>query len=108
MPTVIEREQKQRVDVRCVELSTNQELRELGAFVRFCVGRIERELGIIQRWLVSIAPMPTGGYVSTVTTSRGGRLVEASGTGPDVTQAAWIALGLLEHHLRELAAQLPV
>ena len=108
MAIVIDREHRRRIDVRCVQLSTNQELRELGAFVRFCVGRIERELGIIQRWLVSIAPVPTGGYISTVTTSRGGRLVEASGTGPDVTQAAWTALGNLEQHLRELAAQVLV
>jgi hypothetical protein len=100
--------EKRRVDVRLTSAASEDELRELGAFVRFCVGRIERELGIIERWLVSIAPARDGCFVSTVTTTRGDRLVEASGTARDGTLAAWIALGNISHHLRELGTQVRV
>ena len=108
MALTIAREPKRRVDVRLTSASDPSELRELGAFVRFCIGRIERELGIIERWLVSVTPASAGGYISTVTTTRGDRLVEASGAGRDTTLAAWIALGHIAHHLRELGTQVRV
>ncbi len=104
MPTTIVRARRRRVDVELPPVSTRRELRELGAFVRFCIGRIERELGTIERWLVSIAPAQAGGYTSTVTTSHGGVVVEARGAGRDSTLAAWTALGNVEQHLRELTA----
>lgn len=105
MQRTIARERGKRVDVRLPSVATRRELRELGAFVRFCIGRIERELGTFDRWIVSIGPTQTGGYTSTVTTIHDGITTCAEGAGQDGTLAAWNALGNIEQSLRELAAR---
>ena len=105
MRSTIARERGRRVDVRLPSVASRRELRELGAFVRFCIGRLERELGAFDRWVVAIASKQTGGYTSTVTTIHDGLTTCAEGAGHDGTLAAWNALGNIEQNLRELAAR---
>ena len=79
--------------MRLPSVATRRELRELGAFVRFCIGGSSASCGTFDRWIVSIGPSPTGGYTSTVTTIHDGVTTKSEGTGQDGTLAAWNALG---------------
>lgn len=80
-----------------------RQYRELGAFVRYCVSRIERELGEIEHWSVTIAPAG-GGFTSVVAVQDGSDAIESTGTGLDGPLAAWEALCRLEQRLREARA----
>jgi hypothetical protein len=75
--------------------------RELTAFARYCVARLERELGELDRWVVTANLDPRGGFTSTVSVHRGVGEVEAHGTGQDGTLAIWDALCNIEQTLRE-------
>ncbi|TMQ26516.1 MAG: hypothetical protein E6J90_04320 [Deltaproteobacteria bacterium] len=81
-----------------------RQYRELGAFVRYCVSRIERELGEIPHWSVQILPAG-GGFASVIAIRDGGDLLETRGTGMDGALAAWDALCKLEQRLREIRAR---
>ena len=106
MSSMAARARSARIEVRLHPGASARECRELGAFVRFCVGRIERELAAVDHWTITIVPDRQAGYVSTaIATSRGG-VVEAHAVGRDGTLAAWNALGSLEQALREQAASL--
>jgi hypothetical protein len=83
--------------------------RELTAFARYCVARLERELGELDRWVVTTNLDPRGGFTSTVSAHRGGGTVEAHGAGQDGTLAIWDALCNVEQTLREgLSAESPI
>lgn len=75
--------------------------RELGAFVRYCVERIERDLGPRERWAVRIAMSAALGYTSSVTVDHLGIVLESTGTGSDGVLATWDAMGRVEQLLRE-------
>jgi hypothetical protein len=72
--------------------------------VRYCVTRIERELGEIEHWSVTIAPA-SGEFTSVVAVQDGSNAIESTGTGMDGPLAAWEALCRLEQRLREVRAQ---
>lgn len=78
--------------------------RELGAFVRYCVLRIERELGEIEHWSVAIAPA-AGAFTSRVTIDSAGESLQSTGRGMDGPLAVWDALCKLEQLLREARAR---
>jgi hypothetical protein len=93
-----------RVEVQLHDGAGARQVRELGAFVRYCVSRIERELGEIAHWSVTIVPAG-GRFSSRVAIDDGDTRLEAVGTGIDGALAAWDALCRLEQRLRETRAQ---
>ena len=95
-----ERARRNRIELRLHADATERQHRELGAFVRFCVFRIERELGESERWVVIVAP-GSAGFRSTVTVHDGPLALQTTGTGLDGALAVWDALCRLEQALRE-------
>lgn len=79
--------------------ASERQHRELGAFVRYCVFRIEREFGEL-RWLVKIVPAG-GSYTCFVAVHIKNQIVEAHGAGFDGVFAAWDALSNAEQALRD-------
>jgi hypothetical protein len=78
--------------------------RELGAFVRYCVARLERELQMTARWwLVKILPA-RGGFACDLVVQHASAVVQANGQGHDGPLAAWEALCRIEQLLRETVA----
>jgi hypothetical protein len=68
------------------------------------VSRIERELGEIEHWSVTIAPA-SGEFTSVVAIKDGSDTIESTGTGMDGPLAAWEALCRLEQRLRDARAR---
>jgi hypothetical protein len=75
--------------------------RELGAFVRYCVNRVEQAMGEREGWVVKILHILGAGYTTTVEVDDFGSRVEATGTGPDGALSTWDAICRLEQMLRE-------
>jgi hypothetical protein len=94
---------RSRVELQLHQGAGIRQYRELGAFVRYCVSRIERELGEIEHWSVTIAPAG-GEFTSVVAVQDAGDAIESTGTGMDGPLAAWEALCRLEQRLREARA----
>src|SRR5262249_61311362 len=78
--------------------------RELGAFVRYCVSRVERELGEIDRWSVTLAPAG-GEFTSRVEIESASDSLQSTGRGFDGPLAVWDALCKLEQLLRDARAR---
>ncbi len=97
------RAMRARVELQLHRGAGARQYRELGAFVRYCVSRIERELGEIEHWSVRIAPAG-GAFTSVVVVQDGADAIESTGTGMDGPLAAWEALCRLEQRLREARA----
>ena len=97
------RARRARIELQLHRGAGSRQYRELGAFVRYCVSRIERELGEIEHWSVTIAPA-SGAFTSVVAVKDGSDAIEATGTGMDGPLAAWEALCRLEQLLREVRA----
>ena len=97
------RAQRARVELQLHRGAGARQYRELGAFVRYCVSRIERELGQIEHWSVTIAPA-SGEFTSVVAVKDGNDAIESTGAGMDGPLAAWEALCRLEQLLREARA----
>jgi hypothetical protein len=98
--SVQERTRRDRIQLELDDHATPRQHRELGAFVRYCVIRIERELGEPERWVVRIAPSGTR-FASTVALHDGELDLESTGAGLDGALAVWDALCSLEQALRE-------
>ncbi len=88
-----------RVVVELHAQASQRQHRELGAFVRYCVFRLEREFGELQ-WLVRILPVANG-FASSVAVNDQASIVESSGRGFDGALAVWDALYNIEEALRE-------
>lgn len=98
------RARRARVELQLHQGAGVRQHRELGAFVRYCVSRIERELGEIEHWSVTIAPV--GGEFTSVVAIKDARATfESTGLGMDGPLAAWDALCKLEQLLREARAR---
>jgi hypothetical protein len=89
-----------RIEVRLPVLGGERRHRELRAFACFCIARMEREMGALDAWIVSIAPAGHG-FAAAVTARRNGIVVERHGLGRDSTLAVWDGLCNLEQALRE-------
>ena len=98
------RAMRARVELQLHRGAGVRQYRELGAFVRYCVSRIERDLGEIEHWSVTIAPA-SGEFTSVVAVKDGSEAIESTGTGLDGPLAAWEALCRLEQRLREARAR---
>jgi hypothetical protein len=93
-----------RIEVKFHDYASPRLVRELTAFVRYCIGRIERELGATEHWTATIAP-GSGAFVANVTVSDGEFQREVRACGLDGALAAWNALCSLEQALRESRAR---
>jgi hypothetical protein len=92
-----------KVEVILPSSSGLRQRRELGAFVRYCVHRIERELGELESWCATITPSCDSNYVSTVEAHHRGQRLVATAYGFDAVLATWNALCQLEQAWRERA-----
>jgi hypothetical protein len=98
--SVRERTKVDRIELQLDDHASQRQHRELGAFVRYCVIRIERELGEQERWMVRIVPAGSG-FHSTIDVEDGELTLQSSGNGMDGALAVWDALCSLEQALRE-------
>jgi len=98
------RAKRARVQLQLYSGAGARQYRELGAFVRYCVSRIERELGEIDRWSVTIAPAD-GEFTSRVAIETGEDALQSTGRGLDGPLAVWDALCKLEQLLRDARAR---
>jgi len=101
--TARERAKANRIELQLHAQASARQQRELGAFVRFCVARLERELGPSERWIVKIDPS-SGGFRSMVAMHDGALAIESTGRGLDGPLAVWDALCRLEQAVREARA----
>jgi len=99
-----QRARRTRVELQLYRGAGDRQYRELGAFVRYCVSRLEREFGEVGQWSVTIEP--SGGAFASVVSLHGDAHVLASeGVGLDGALAAWEAMCKLEQSLREARVQ---
>ncbi len=91
---------RSRIQVQLTAWASARQQRELTAFARYCVARLERELGELE-WVVTTTPDARGGFTSTVTARQAERAADATGVGHDGTLAIWDALCNIEQILRE-------
>ncbi len=89
----------ERIAVRLPALASERLHRELGAFARYCIARIERELGRRGAWAVSVMPAP-GGFASEISVREARSSFTERGQGLDGTLAIWDAMCRLEQRLR--------
>jgi ribosome-associated translation inhibitor RaiA len=97
---VVRRGTRNRIEVRLTSHATQKQYRELGAFARYCIQRVERELGEREAWVVYVKPS-LNGHTSHIAVHDRGADIEAQATGHDGTLAIWEAMCLLEQRLRE-------
>ena len=91
---------QKRIDVRVPPNASAKQERELGAFARYCVQRIEKDLGERQRWDVEIG-MSTKGYSALVEVHHLGLVLQTRGYGNDGPLAIWDAMCRIEQELRD-------
>lgn len=91
---------RSRIDVHLPAAASARQRRELTAFARYCILRLERELGQRQAWVVEIAPT-SGKYATRISVHDLGGAIEASGVGLDGALSTWEAICRLEQSLRE-------
>lgn len=91
---------RSRIDVHLPPAASARQRRELTAFARYCILRLERELGQRQAWVVEIAPS-SGKYATRIAVHDLGIAIEASGVGFDGALSTWEAICRLEQSLRE-------
>jgi hypothetical protein len=91
---------RDRIAVDLPGFATTRVQRELVAFTRYCIDRIEREVGEATAWRVRITPS-VNGLASYITVEDRRGLLEAEGRGHDGAAAIWDAMCQLEQRLRE-------
>ena len=90
----------ERIAILLPPFASAKQHRELGAFARYCILRVERELGQREAWTVNIAP-ERGSYTSRIAVRDRGAVLEEQGTGYDGALATWEAICKLEQRMRE-------
>lgn len=91
---------RKRVEVRMQRSATARHERELSAFSRYCVQRIEKDLGERQQWIVEIS-LGGRGYTALVEVQHLGLVLETRGYGNDGALAIWDAMCRMEQELRD-------
>jgi len=89
----------QHIDVRLPHNTSVKQERELGAFARYCVQRIEKDLGERQQWIVEI-DLGGRGYSALVEVRYRDLQLETRGYGQDGPLAIWDAMCRMEQELR--------
>jgi hypothetical protein len=90
-----------RLDLVLPRSVSERQRRELGAFARYCAGRVERELGTTERWSVSLRADAGIQYTSTVSVADAQGAIVGRGVSSDAVLAIWEAMCQLEQRLRE-------
>jgi hypothetical protein len=90
----------ERIAVQLPGYASHKQRHELGAFARYCILRVERELGEWESWVVHIVPS-LGGYASHIALYDRGVLLEEQGSGQDGALATWDAMCRIEQRMRE-------
>jgi hypothetical protein len=91
-----------RIEVQLPRAASARQRRELTAFARYCILRLERELGGPKAWRVEIVPS-SGKYATRIAVHELGGTsgtVEANGVGFDAALSTWEAICRLEESLR--------
>jgi hypothetical protein len=91
---------RERIAVQLPEHASPKQCHELGAFARYCILRVERELGEWESWVVHVVPSPDG-YASHIALHDRGELLEEQGSGQDGALATWDAMCRIEQRMRE-------
>ena len=91
---------QKRVEVRMPTNTSARQERELGAFARYCVQRIEKDLGERQEWTVEI-DLGGRGYSALVEVHHLGLVLQTRGHGQDGPLAIWDAMCRIEQELRD-------
>jgi hypothetical protein len=100
-----EASRRQRVELQLADHPDGSRLhRELGAWARYCVARIEAELGVVERWDVRLSAARDG-FVVVVAVQDSTYSCEVSARGLDAPLAIWEAMCHLEQRLREIRAR---
>lgn len=92
---------RSRIKVELPRWASARQQRELTAFARYCIARLERDVGELDHWAVTAAPDRGGGFSCLVSAQRADRAVEAHGAGHDGTLSIWDAMCNIEQALRE-------
>jgi hypothetical protein len=77
--------------------------RELLAFARYCIQRIEGEIGERQHWMVEV-DIKLRRFIARIAVQHQGLTIEARGDGHDGPLAIWDAMCRVEQMLRERRA----
>jgi hypothetical protein len=88
-----------RIDVEVPPRGNERREHELGGFARYCILRIERELGARDYWKVRVGDAG-GGHASTVTVQHRGETIESRASHSDAELAIWDAMCRIEQRLR--------
>jgi hypothetical protein len=89
-----------RVELLLHDQVTARQHRELGAFVRYCIARIERDAEVADWWRVKILPARASFRCELIAQYRG-VAIESAGEGLDGALSAWEALCKMEQLLRD-------
>ena len=100
-----QRARRERVELELTgDRSGSRRHRELAAFARYCIARLEREIGETGHWFVRVGPC-VGGFRTTIYVANGDYTAEVAATGFDGALAIWDAMCHLEQRLREACAR---
>ncbi len=95
--------QANRIELAMPEHSSAVERRELGAMARYCVNRVEENLGAPDSWFMRIGSVE-GLVACTVVVHDRGCAIETTAMEPDGALAIWDACREVEEVLRDVRA----
>ena len=84
--------------------ATSRIYRELVGFTQYCVARIEREVGELSSWNVTVTPKRHG-FTSVVIARDGDQVAHGAAVAFDRALAIWDAMSGLEQRVREVRAR---
>jgi hypothetical protein len=88
-----------RIEVKVLARADAQRQRELRAFACYCITRLERDLGPIDGWVLTVRAA-IDGFECVVIATRGDHVVEARGLSRDAVLATWEAFCRVDPMLR--------
>lgn len=103
LATMVANKAPERITIQLPEHASVKQYRELGAFARYCIQRLEKDLGSRGSWIVTITASQRG-FASHVKVRHLGAVLEETSAGQDGALATWYAMCRLEQRLRERAA----
>lgn len=89
-----------RIAVQLPPIVESRSRHELAGFARYCINRIEGELGEHPRWDVTIG-ISQSGFRTQIVLEQVGLTLETRSVGHDAALAVWDAMCRLEQMLRE-------
>ena len=89
-----------RIEIEHVTTLSVRFRRELEAFVKHCVRRMERSLGALQSLRLRISTTKRHTFHCAIEADHRGVLVQRAGDAPDAVLATWNAICQLEEALR--------